>query len=142
MYHDDSHWQEVAARIDQSKGIISLKLKTRRKSEDVVVDTTPTAVGVVTEQATFHAAIPESGILKAEAAVLMIGIKMAKRNAIVHTDNLPLYYMLRNRKTKCPELYEWLTKCLSMMLHKNVFIRWVPSEGNPADQPSRCGCAA
>ena len=142
MYHDDSRWQDVSARIDQSRGTISLKFKTRRKSEDIFVDATPTAIGIATEQITFHAAIPESGILKAEAAVLLVGLQMAKRNAVVHTDNQPLYYMIRNRKTKSPELYDWLTKCLCLINHKNIFVRWVPSENNPADQPSRCGCAA
>ena len=100
MYHDEQYWQHLAARIDQSKGVISMKSKTRTMKEDVFVDATPTAVGVVTHFNTYHAQMPETGILNAEAAALWIGLRMAKSDSVVHTDNLPLYYMIRNKKTK------------------------------------------
>ena len=31
-------------------------------------------------------------------------------------------------------------RCLDIISHKNLFVRWIPSEANPADGPSRCLC--
>ena len=140
MYEDDGYWEHLAAIIDQSKGTISLKHKQRNKKADIFVDATPTSIGVVSTFHTYHSQIPQTGILNAEAAALVIGLQMSNKDSIVHTDNMALYYMLRNHKTKNPHLYQWLTKCLNIMKHRNVFVRWIPSQANPADYPSRCSC--
>ena len=140
MYQDEAYWHTLATIIDQSNGQISLRYKTRTKKQDIFVDATPTSVGIITQFAIYHAELPQTGILNAEAAALLIGLRMAPKDSIVHMDNMPLYYMLRNHKTRNPDLYGWITVCLDIMRHRNLFVRWIPSESNPADMPSRCSC--
>ena len=134
LYRDIQTTAEVAVIgqiIDTAPDQIDLTVTEQRCEQTVFVDATPTPVGLISNQ-------DRTEIMTAEAIALYLGMMHIPCNSLIFTDNQPLYWTLRNRKTKRQSLERLISRMIDIMDNKNVFVAWVPTDYNPADVISRC----
>ena len=100
----------------------------------LITDATPLAIGLADPSCAVTLPLPRATpIYQAELAAAYLASLLAPRNTTVYVDNVAA--LVNAHKGRCPR--EWLPLVLSAFRHRRNSYRWVPSEVNPADLPSR-----
>ena len=110
---------------------------TARHERAVFVDATPSCIGIV-RPGYDPVSVPLSSVLPiylAEyvAALVAIFLMSDADPFTVYTDNIGVYFNLH--KGRCPRA--WLPIMLHLFHTRQFSVRYIPSNCNPADAPSR-----
>lgn len=97
-------------------------------------DATPRAIGLADPGCALTLPLPEAvPIYHAELAAAYLATSIAPPNSTIYVDNVAA--LINVHKGRCPR--EWLPFVLRTFRQRRSSYRWVPSEVNPADLPSR-----
>ena len=100
----------------------------------IASDATPRAIGLADPGCALTLPLPEAvPIYNAELAGAYLASAIAPRNTTIYVDNVAA--LVNVHKGRCPR--EWLPFVLKTFRQRRSSYRWVPSEVNPADLPSR-----
>ena len=110
------------------------------RPELVWSDATPRQLGVLLEGVFYAERIPPVNIFVAEAEGLSLALDLSHHihNITFIIDNKPLYHAVRKGWSPVSTVNLLIGLVLQRRLAGDtIFIKWVPSEKNPADFPSR-----
>lgn len=114
---------------------------TSSKPTLIYADATPTQLGAIDSDGRWYSELIElTGIYRAEAAGMDLSIEISRHNHIITlvTDNSALYWAAKKGWSPDRSVNRILSKLFERRLLGDViFVKWVKSEDNPADLPSR-----
>ena len=115
---------DIQTIMSTAPGTMSLTKSRVQVKHVSYADATPSQIGWFTPQGPRHERIPTTNILTAEAIALLMAMEQADPDTLVYTDNQPLFFMLKNRKTHKRDT-EWIImRLLDLMDAKNLWVAW------------------